>query len=90
VKHPGQLCGGHIGRNGKGCLKSTGECDVESHKHSKCEFLNDPFLVLKEGKDQSERGYEGVTLQTNGLDHTLVLALLDKTDVNWATELEQI
>ena len=84
------MCGGRIGRNGKICLKSLGDCDTESHERSKADFPEESFLILKESKDNGDRGYEGVVLEIHALDYTLVLALMDKTDINWATEFEQI
>ena len=90
VKHPDHLCGGRIGRNGKVCLKSLGNCDTESHERSKGELPLESFLILKESKDSGDRGYEGVVLEIAALDYTLVLALMDRTGVNWATEFEQI
>ncbi len=58
VKSPASICGGRIGSSGcKGCLKSIGECDVESHERTKCEFPSSPFLVLMVNFT-SNKGYE--------------------------------
>jgi hypothetical protein len=89
VKFPQSLCGGRIGTSGKGCLKSIGDCDIESHDRSKCEFPSDPFLVLMVNSSPT-KGYEHVVLETADLENTFVTSLLEKSGVNWATEFEQI
>jgi uncharacterized membrane protein YgcG len=89
VKFPKVLCGGRIGTAGKGCLKSTGECDVEAHERSKCDFPSDPFLVLMVNSTPT-KGYEHVVLETSNLENTFVTSLLEKSGVNWATEFEEI
>jgi hypothetical protein len=89
VKVPQSLCGGRVGTSGKGCLKSIGECDVEAHERSKCNFPSNPFLVEMVNNTPT-RGYEHVVLETTGLDNALVSSLLEKTEINWITEFEQI
>ena len=40
------LCGGHIGSNGKVCTRLARECDVAKHTRSRCEFLK-PGIYLR-------------------------------------------
>jgi hypothetical protein len=88
VKHPSQLCAGRIGSGGKLCLKSIGDCDIETHERTKCEIPSEPFLIPK--ANSVDKGYQNITLETLELRTTFIESLLEKTNVNWAKEFEEI
>ena len=88
VHDANRVCLGRVGTGDKVCLKVAESCEVFSHVKNKPELPQKSFMGLKSSSD--EVGHTSLILDTGNFDQSFISHLLEKTDMDWASEFGKI